>query len=200
LGWVLVLAITAITQRNLRRSITVCDENTRFATRQLRVDQRLDLLEPTRLTVHVDRTTLVTTSKSGLSPRGIAMIDHVSVPVRDLTVSSAFYHRILTPLGYVRLVERPQTIGFGKAYPELWLNLRDTQSAQALSTGHHLALRARSVAAVDRFHTAALAAGGACDGPPGPRQGAMTGYYGAFIRDPDGNRIEALTFGVDTKP
>lgn len=128
------------------------------------------------------------------------MIDHVSVPVRNLAASGAFYQRILTPLGYARLVERPQTIGFGKQYPELWLNLRTTHPAHSLGTGHHLALRARSASAVDRFHADALAAGGTCDGPPGLRQGAVTAYYGAFICDLDGNRIEALTFSVQTKP
>ena len=52
------------------------------------------------------------------------MIDHVSVPVRDLAAAAAFYERVLEPLGYTRLLTRPQTIGFGKTYPELWLNLR----------------------------------------------------------------------------
>ena len=52
------------------------------------------------------------------------MIDHVSVPVRDLAASAAFYERVLAPLGYTRLVERPATVGFGKKYPEFWLNLR----------------------------------------------------------------------------
>jgi catechol 2,3-dioxygenase-like lactoylglutathione lyase family enzyme len=158
------------------------------------------LLKPVHFSAYDDRTPLFRSSKTDHTPRAIAMIDHVSVPVRDLKVSATFYQSILTPLGYVRLVERPQTIGFGKAYPEFWLNLRATQSAHSLSTGHHLAFRARSVAAVDSFHAAALAAGGACDGPPGRRQGALTAYYGAFICDPDGNRIEALTFGLETSP
>src|SRR5262249_52191426 len=55
---------------------------------------------------------------------GEAMIDHVSVPVRDLAAAAAFYQRLLAPLGYARLVTRSGTIGFGKKYPELWLNLR----------------------------------------------------------------------------
>ena len=52
------------------------------------------------------------------------MIDHVSVPVRDLNASAAFYERLLAPLGYTRMVNRPATIGFGKKYPEFWINLR----------------------------------------------------------------------------
>jgi catechol 2,3-dioxygenase-like lactoylglutathione lyase family enzyme len=121
------------------------------------------------------------------------MIDHVSIPVRDLAAGAAFYERVLAPLGYKRLAERPTTVGFGKKYPELWLNLRPDMPADA-DPGAHVALRASSQDAVRAFHAAALECGAASDGDPGPRQAAMTGYYGAFIRDPDGNRIEAVTF------
>lgn len=121
------------------------------------------------------------------------MIDHVSVAVRDLAASAAFYERVLAPLGYTRLVDRPATIGFGKAYPEFWLNLR-TEVTAPDNPGVHIALRARSEEAVRAFHAAALANGGSSDGEPGSRQGAMTTYYGAFIRDPDGNKLEAVSF------
>ena len=122
------------------------------------------------------------------------MIDHVSVAVRDLAAGVAFYERVLAPLGYAKLVERPSTVGFGKRYPEFWLNLRADMSSAPADPGAHIALRANSEAAVRAFHAAALAHGGASDGEPGPRQAAMTTYYGAFIRDPDGNKLEALTF------
>ena len=121
------------------------------------------------------------------------MIDHVSIPVRDLAAAAAFYERVLSPLGYRRLVERSTTIGFGKAYPELWLNLRSDATAPD-NPGAHIALRARSEEAVRAFHAAALAHGGTSDGAPRPRQGAMTSYYGAFIRDLDGNKLEAVSF------
>ena len=121
------------------------------------------------------------------------MIDHVSIPVRDLAAGAAFYDRVLAPLGYKRLAERPATIGFGTKYPELWLNLRPGMPADA-SPGGHVALRTKTQDAVRAFHAAAVANGGTSDGDPGPRQAAMTTYYGAFIRDPDGNRIEVVTF------
>ena len=121
------------------------------------------------------------------------MIDHVSIPVRDLATSALFYERVLTPLGYKRLVERPASIGFGKKYPEFWLNLRADMPFDA-NPGTHIALRAPSQDVVRDFHAAALEHGATSDGEPGPRQAAVTGYYGAFIRDPDGNRIEAVTF------
>ena len=122
------------------------------------------------------------------------MIDHVSIPVSDLAASTAFYTRILEPLGLALLVEREETSGFGKCYPEFWLNFRNGLPPAPDNSGHHVCLRTRSADAVDLFHKVALENDARCDGPPGERQGAMTRYYGAFIRDGDGNRIEAVTF------
>jgi catechol 2,3-dioxygenase-like lactoylglutathione lyase family enzyme len=121
------------------------------------------------------------------------MIDHISLPVSDLAKSAAFYEALLTPLGYRKLIERDANIGFGKAYPELWLNHRD-EVRKAANPGCHICLRARSEDAVRAFHEAAVANGGTDDGAPGPRQGAFTTYFGAFIIDPDGNKLEAVTF------
>lgn len=122
------------------------------------------------------------------------MIDHVSIAVRDLAESAGFYDRVLAPLGLVRMVERDRTVGFGKRYPEFWLNLREAMVPVGADTGSHVCLRAPDEDAVRAFHAAAMARGGADAGAPGPRQGAMTTYYGAFIHDPDGNKIEAVTF------
>jgi len=122
------------------------------------------------------------------------MIDHISVAVADLRKSAAFYDKLLAPLGMTRLVNRERTVGFGKRYPEFWLNARPAMAAVAADTGIHICLRARTEDAVKAFYQAALANGGADDGAPGGRQGEMTKYYGAFIRDPDGNKIEVATF------
>lgn len=122
------------------------------------------------------------------------MIDHVSLPVRDLAAAARFYQQVLAPLGYTKLVERPHTIGFGKRYPELWLNLRADMPAAPVNPGAHVALRAPSEDAVRAFHAAALAQGGTCEGEPGPRAAAVTTYFGAFIKDADGNKLEAVTF------
>ncbi len=123
------------------------------------------------------------------------MIDHISIPVRDLWASAAFYDKVLAPMGYRRLAERENTIGYGKRYPEFWLNRRPDLAPAPADSGHHACLRARDKSTVRAFHAAATAAdaGGSDDGAPGLRQGEMTDYYGAFVRDPDGNRIEALT-------
>ena len=122
------------------------------------------------------------------------MIDHVSVAVRDLAAGATLYERILAPLGMTRLVDRAATVGFGKRYPELWLNARPAMAPVAADTGCHVALRAPSEAAVRAIFDAALALGCSSAGDPGPRQAAMTPYFGAFIRDPDGNKLEVMTF------
>lgn len=122
------------------------------------------------------------------------MIDHVSVGVSDLVRSARFYERALAPLGLTRLIERPTTIGFGKAYPEFWINLRPAMARVPADTGSHVCLRARSTAEVDALHAAALEAGGVSDGAPGLRPHDRVRYYAAFVLDPDGNRIEAVTF------
>jgi catechol 2,3-dioxygenase-like lactoylglutathione lyase family enzyme len=121
------------------------------------------------------------------------MIDHVSVPVRDLQLAKAFYEAVLAVLGYTELDDRPATVGFGKKYSEFWINLRPG-APHDNDPGTHIALRAKSKDAVDAFHAAALANGGRSDGAPGLRGDESEGYYAAFIRDPDGNRIEAVTF------
>lgn len=122
------------------------------------------------------------------------MIDHVSIAVRDLATSAAAYERFLTPLGMRRVVESAGSVGFGKTYPELWLNARPAGPRMPADTGHHVCLRAPDEAAVDAFHRVALEHGCTDAGAPGPRQGAMTGYYAAFICDRDGNKLEAATF------
>jgi catechol 2,3-dioxygenase-like lactoylglutathione lyase family enzyme len=122
------------------------------------------------------------------------MIDHVSVGVSDLERAAQFYQLVLAPLGLSRLVKRPATIGFGKNYPEFWINLRAEMAPVPSGSGVHICLRARSSGDVDAFHAAALQAGGRSDGAPGLRPHDRVRYYAAFVIDPDGNRIEAVTF------
>jgi len=123
------------------------------------------------------------------------MIDHISIAVRDLRAAEVFYSAALGALGLTKLREWPDAaIGFGKKYPEFWINRRTEMDRVADDSGVHICLRAPDTAAVDAFHAAALKAGGTSDGAPGLRPHYYSGYYAAFIRDPDGNRIEAVTF------
>ena len=123
------------------------------------------------------------------------MIDHISIAVRDLKKAEPFYVALLGPLGMTKLREWPDAaIGFGKKYPEFWINKRTAMARVADDSGVHICLRAPDTAAVDAFHAAALEAGGSSEGAPGLRAEYHSGYYAAFIRDPDGNRVEAVTF------
>jgi catechol 2,3-dioxygenase-like lactoylglutathione lyase family enzyme len=126
------------------------------------------------------------------------MIDHISIAVSDLKGAERFYTALLATLGLTKLREWPDAaVGYGKKYPEFWINKRADMAQVAHETGAHIALRAVSRGAVDAFHAAALANGGTTDGPPGLREKYNPSYYAAFIRDPDGNRVEAVTFLKD---
>ena len=123
------------------------------------------------------------------------MIDHVSVGVRDLEASAAFYEAALAPIGFKKLREKPGTVGFGKKdHGEFWLNHRPDMQKPAADSGVHVCLRASTTKAVDDFHAAAVKAGATSDGAPGVRPEYSTSYYAAFVRDLDGNRIEVVTF------
>ncbi len=122
------------------------------------------------------------------------MIDHISIAVRDLAAATRFYDELLAPLGYQRRDTRAATVGWGKTYSEFWINVRSDMAPVGCDSGVHICLRASSKDAVTAFHAAAIRNGGASDGAPGFRAQDNPGYYAAFIRDPDGNRIEAVTF------
>lgn len=123
------------------------------------------------------------------------MIDHISIAVRDLKKAEAFYAAVLKTLGLAKMREWPDAaIGFGKKHPEFWINKRAGMPRIAEDSGVHICLRAPDTASVDAFHDAALKAGGSSDGEPGLRPHYNLRYYAAFVRDLDGNRIEAVTF------
>ncbi len=116
------------------------------------------------------------------------MIDHLGIPVSDLTKSKRFYDGALAPLGYAVLHEYPgAAIGYGSGgKPDFWLG--PGGGAHKV----HVAFVAPDRATVDAFYQAALAAGGTDNGAPGIRAQYHPTYYGAFILDPDGNNIEAV--------
>ena len=125
------------------------------------------------------------------------MIDHISITVRDLAQSATFYQSVLSTIGFAKLVEKPGTVGFGKRYPEFWLNHRPEVDGHGVGEGFHVCLRARTTGQVQEFHKLATKLGAKSDGEPGLRPRYSDNYYAAFIRDRDGNRIEVVTFVRD---
>jgi len=85
----------------------------------------------------------------------------------------------------------PVAVAFGKAYPEFWLNDPVNEEPASVGNGTHVGFVADSREAVDAFHAAALAAGAQDEGAPGERPHYGAPYYGCFVRDPDGHKIEA---------
>lgn len=122
------------------------------------------------------------------------MLHHVSVGVRDVARAAKFYDPVMKALGYKRVADySPGAIAYGesKGRPEFWVGLPHDQNAPSVGNGTHVGFVAKSKAAVNKFHEAALAQGGSNNGEPGPRPDYGPAYYGAFIYDLDGNKIEA---------
>ncbi|MFI7606699.1 VOC family protein [Micromonospora sp. NPDC049366] len=117
------------------------------------------------------------------------MIDHLSVQVRDVAASAAFYDAVLAPLGGRRLLEFPDAIGYGRERPDFWLGPTVTPGD---AREVHLAFTADSRAAVRAFHDAAVAAGAEVLHAPRVWPEYHPAYYGAFVRDLDGNNVEAV--------
>ncbi|WP_394827751.1 VOC family protein [Pendulispora albinea] len=130
----------------------------------------------------------------------MSTLDHVTLVVRDVVRSKAFYAQVLATLGIEIFKDFGQACGFGRdGKPDFWIGTGPTafQTAEHLRiiTPSHVAFAARSRAEVDAFHLAGLAAGGKDFGAPGVRSHYHPNYYGAFILDPDGHDIEAVFHG-----
>src|SRR5215469_15255169 len=120
------------------------------------------------------------------------MLHHVSVGVRDVGRAAQFYDAVLGALGYKRVVEYlPYALGYGTTGPVFWVGLPHDQQAPTVGNGTHIGFSARSKDAVHKFYDAAIANGGSDNGPPGPREMYGPDYYGAFVIDLDGNKLEA---------
>ncbi|MBV8836990.1 MAG: VOC family protein [Alphaproteobacteria bacterium] len=122
------------------------------------------------------------------------MIDHIGFSVSDYARAKSFYEKALAPLGYVLVMEVQQdendapAAGFGAGgKPDFWIG-----GEGGLNKSVHIAITAKDRAAVDAFYQAAIAAGGKDNGAPGIRAHYHPNYYGAFVRDADGNNIEAV--------
>ena len=108
----------------------------------------------------------------------VCMIDHVSIAVRDLAACGRFYEAVLAAIGYTKWSCGPRTIGFGKKYPEFWLNERRAMTPVDPDSGTHICLRAPSVEAVQAFHAAAVRAAA----PPTARRGRVRNTPPAITR------------------
>jgi catechol 2,3-dioxygenase-like lactoylglutathione lyase family enzyme len=121
------------------------------------------------------------------------MLHHVSIGVADVERAARFYDAALAALGYKRVMEfLPYAVAYGVKSPQFWVQIPLDRNAASVGNGVHIAFNAGSKNAVHAFHRAALGAGGTDDGPPGHRPDYSPEYYGAFVRDLDGNKLEAM--------
>jgi catechol 2,3-dioxygenase-like lactoylglutathione lyase family enzyme len=128
------------------------------------------------------------------SDGSLEMLDHITIGVVDLERSKAFYDQALRPLGIERLyAEGDRVAGYGaNQKPSFWVGGRNASQTSVHVAFVHVAFAAQDRETVDRFHQAALAAGGRDNGQPGLRPHYHANYYGAFVLDPDGHNIEAV--------
>ena len=126
------------------------------------------------------------------------MLHHISIGVANVERAAQFYDAVLAKLGFKRVMEvMPYGIAYGLTAPQFWVQLPHDQNTPSSGNGTHIAFSAKSKAAVNAFHAAALAAGGKDEGGPGLRPEYTPEYYGAFARDLDGNKIEAVFFAME---
>ena len=124
------------------------------------------------------------------------MLHHVSLGTSDLDRARAFYNPVMHELGLRRTLDVDEAVGYGAGITTFSLNLPADGTTASTGNGVHVAFEVEKRAAVDSFFRVALAHGGVDDGAPGLRPEYDAHYYAAFVRDPDGNKIEAVTFAA----
>jgi len=135
-------------------------------------------------------------NKSAFDSRDFsAIFDHVSLGVNDIATANTFYKPVLATLGLEVVMDKNFAVAFGNGTGRQWFWVSEPiegERSVTANNGAHFAFLAENRASVRAFHEAALAAGGADAGEPGLRPEYIPTYYGAFVLDPDGNKIEAV--------
>ncbi len=120
-----------------------------------------------------------------------SIVSHASIGTNDFPRAAAFYDAVLPTLGAKRIMEHPGAVAWGKKFPEFWLQVPIDGKPATVGNGTHFGFIAPSKDAVRAFHQTALKAGAKDEGAPGPRPDYGPPYYGCFVRDLDGHKIEA---------
>ncbi|MBD1847698.1 VOC family protein [Cyanobacteria bacterium FACHB-63] len=120
-----------------------------------------------------------------------SIISHLSIGTNDFDRAVAFYDAVLPTLGCKRIMEHSGAVAYGKQYPEFWVQTPINGQPASVGNGTHIGFIAPTKEAVHVFYEAALAAGATDEGAPGARPDYGEPYYGCFVRDLDGHKIEA---------
>ncbi len=122
-----------------------------------------------------------------------SIMSHVSIGSNRFAEAVQFYDKVLATLGARRIVEVPNSaIAWGKQFPEFWVQVPYNGEQAETANGTHFAFLAESQSMVNAFYEAAINEGASDDGAPGPREEYTEAYYGCFVRDPEGHKIEAM--------
>ena len=121
-------------------------------------------------------------------------ISHVSLGTNDFPAAKRFYDGVLATLGLKMVMGWDEGAGYGREVPEFWIQLPHDGAAANPGNGTHVCFSAESEDQVKAFHRKALELGGEDDGKPGLRKEYSDNYYAAFVRDLDGNKLEAVCF------
>lgn len=125
-----------------------------------------------------------------------SILSHVSLGTACFDEAVAFYDKVLAPLGCTRVLEHPGAVAWGREFPEFWIQTPIDGAPASAGNGTHIGFFAADRAAVDAFYRAAIAAGARDEGAPGSRPDYGEPYYGCFVRDLDGHKIEATYWDV----
>ena len=132
-----------------------------------------------------------------MSETNKSILSHVSIGTNDFDRAAAFYDKVMPALGCRRIEEHPGAVAYGKEFPEFWVQVPVNGHPATIGNGIHISFLADSAEAVNAFHAAALEAGAANEGEPGRRPHYGPAYYGCFVRDPDGHKIEAMYWDAE---
>jgi len=124
------------------------------------------------------------------------MLDHVSIQVRDVARATSFYDAVFTPLGYRRVMDFGDVVGYGDDFPAFWVGKAEVAADQP-GMPPHLAFSAPDRVAVVAFFEAAVTTGAEVLHKPRLWPEYHANYFGAFVRDPDGNNVEACCHRPD---
>jgi catechol 2,3-dioxygenase-like lactoylglutathione lyase family enzyme len=119
-------------------------------------------------------------------------LSHVSLGTNDYPRAKAFYDAVLATLQIPCVMDFPGGAGYGRAFPEFWIQQPHDGGRASAGNGAHVCFLANSIEEVKAFHAKAIELGGQDDGAPGLRPEYTDRYYAAFVRDPEGNKLEAM--------
>lgn len=129
----------------------------------------------------------------------MSVISHITLGTNNKAAAARFYDAVLGSIGFSRLskpAEKPLAYDKGGQLPTIYIYTPENGQPASFGNGTHVAFIAETRAQVHAFHAAALKSGGSDEGAPGPRPHYGSTYYAAYVRDPDGNKLQAVCYAA----